>query len=153
MGMAMRVPMPARAAYTEDCRAPRGAVWVLGIPVGAEVRRLRRVRYADDIPLAVLDNILPLGRNLPADDELASTGLHDALRRHGIVVASFTQSITARGATEDEAALLDIGPGEPVLSVDRVSYDDDRCSIEYGQLAIRADIYSIAAVLDPSRSC
>ena len=107
---------------------------------------LRRLRLADDVPLALLTNYLPA--RFPLDPaELATSGLYACLRAAGVTLKIAHQRIGARLLDDEEAALL----GEPVpaagLSVERIAYDDTGRFVEYGRHLYRATGYRVRSSL------
>jgi DNA-binding GntR family transcriptional regulator len=119
----------------------------LGIAADAEVLRIRRVRLADDVPLAVLENYLPGAYADIDEDRLSSGGLYHELRARGVVLRVARQRIGARKATNEEARLLDLPRGAPVLTMDRTAYDADGAAVEYGHHCYRPDLYSFEMTL------
>jgi len=108
--------------------------------------RLRRLRLADDLPLAVLTNFLPARIGLdPAD--LEQRGLYACLRDLGVNLRLAHQRVSARLATEEEAGLLGQPPPLACLTADRLAYDDSGRLVEYGRHIYNAEYYSIRASL------
>jgi DNA-binding GntR family transcriptional regulator len=119
----------------------------LGVAQDSEVLRLRRLRLADDVPIAVLENYLPSAfADLPADS-MSGSGLYAELRARGVTLRVARQRIGARKATGDEARLLGIGRGAPVLTMDRTAYDADGAAVEYGHHCYRPDLYGFEMTL------
>nr|WP_223182682.1 MULTISPECIES: GntR family transcriptional regulator [unclassified Streptomyces] len=114
----------------------------LGIPEGSEVRYLERLRTAHGEPLAYLRNHLPPGLLGPDTPDLEHTGLYRALRSAAVTLHSARQSVGARAASPGEAALLDEREGAPLLTMERVGYDDTGRAVEYGSHLYRAARYS-----------
>jgi DNA-binding GntR family transcriptional regulator len=119
----------------------------LGIEPEAEVLRVRRVRLADDVPLAVLENYLPSTYGDIDEERLSGGGLYHELRARGVVLRVARQRIGARKATNEEARLLDLPRGAPVLTMDRTAYDADGAAVEYGHHCYRPDLYSFEMTL------
>ena len=119
----------------------------LGVETGSEVLHLRRVRLADETPIAVLENFLPPAFADLAADELAARGLYDALRSRGVTIRVARQQIGARRATKQEAGLLDLDRGAPVLTMDRTAYDASGTAVEYGHHCYRPDLYGFEMTL------
>ncbi|GAA4755360.1 GntR family transcriptional regulator IolR [Amnibacterium soli] len=119
----------------------------LGVAPEAEVLRIRRLRLADDVPLAVLQNYLPPALADLDEQELADAGLYGGLRSRGVVLRVARQRIGARKATNEEARLLDLTRGAPVLTMDRTAYDADGAAVEYGHHCYRPDLYSFEMTL------
>lgn len=108
--------------------------------------KIRRLRLADDVPLAVLTNYLPAHLEITRDD-LEAKGLYACLRSLGINLKIAHQQISARLMTEEEADLLDVQPPAACLTVDRLGYDDVGRFVEFGQHIYHAAHYSIQSSL------
>lgn len=119
----------------------------LGLPDGTEVYAVERLRYADDEPLALLQNYLPTGRVTLTPEDLAARGLYEILRRTGIIPKMASQTIGARKARSDEARTLHEAKGAPLLTMSRTAYDDHGHAIEYGDHVYRASRYSFELTL------
>lgn len=100
-----------------------------------------RLRFADDHPLAILTNLIPLDI-APSWQELGEAGLYTCLHQRGVDIASATQEIGARGATEDEAGTLGEEPGAPLLTMHRVGRTTEGRPVEIGQHVYRPSLYS-----------
>lgn len=94
-------------------------------PLGAEVYALDRVRQFEGTPFTVERIRLPaalcdgMERDLPLPNSLYPY-LQD---RFGVSVMTAEESLTAVGAAEDEARLLRVVPGTPLLRVERRALD------------------------------
>lgn len=119
----------------------------LSVPEASEVYHLRRLRYADDEPLAVLRNYLPTSRLRLDAGALAEHGLYQLLRRAGVQPKVATQTIGARAATAGEAGMLGERKGAPLLTMTRTAYDDAGTAVEYGNHVYRASVYSFEITL------
>jgi GntR family transcriptional regulator len=111
-----------------------------------ELVKVRRLRLADDMPLAILTNYLPRRYGIIAED-LQRHGLYDLLRARGINLKIAHQRIDARLLTDEEAALLDEDPPAACLTAERVSYDDTGAFVEFGRHVYRSARYSIQSSL------
>ena len=120
----------------------------LGVPPGTEVVHLVRLRRARGVPLAVLLNWLPVpvAGTIPGD-ELEDAGLYACLRVRGTTVHSAHQRIGARAATTEEARLLGMRRGSPLLTMERTSFDDRARPIEWGSHVYDARAYSFTTTL------
>ncbi|GAB3128464.1 GntR family transcriptional regulator [Tsukamurella serpentis] len=112
----------------------------LGIEHDAQVVSIRRLRSADDVPLAILTNFLP-AELAPAPDELQSKGLYQCLRGRGITIAQAQQRIGARISDDEESRLLDDPAGGAVLTMQRVAFNESGTAIELGRHVYRASRY------------
>ena len=116
----------------------------LGIEPGDPVLRLQRLRLADGLPLAIMDNTVPvkvLSSALLADD-LERAGLYELLRAQGVRFHSAHETIAARTATAREARLFEASRNATVLTMARTAYDPAGTVIEFGQHSYLASRYS-----------
>jgi DNA-binding GntR family transcriptional regulator len=111
-----------------------------------ELVKVRRLRLADDMPLAILTNYLPRRFEISADD-LQRHGLYECLRALGVNLKIAQQRINARLMTDEEAGLLDEEPPAACLTADRVAYDDTGSFVEFGRHVYRSAHYSIQSSL------
>ncbi|GAA0389797.1 GntR family transcriptional regulator [Streptomyces luteireticuli] len=114
----------------------------LGVPEGAEVVHIERLRLAHGEPVAHLRNDLPAGLLDLDGDVLAETGLYRLMRTAGITLHSARQTIGARAATPEEAELLGEPTGAPLLTMERTTFDDTGRAVEFGSHLYRASRYS-----------
>ncbi|WP_329415544.1 GntR family transcriptional regulator [Streptomyces sp. NBC_00704] len=114
----------------------------LGIGEGGEVTLLERLRATHGQPVAFLRNYLPPAVADLDTGRLEATGLYRLLRSAGITLHSAHQSVGARSATAEEAALLAEREGAALLTMRRTAYDDTGRPVEYGTHVYRASRYS-----------
>ncbi len=122
---------------------------------GADVLRVARLRTADDAPLALQLAFLRSSlASLTVDDLEVDGSLYRALeRRFGVLPQRARQTITARLPTRRERVLLEIGSHEPVLGLERTTFDPDDLPFEFVRSAYRGDRYRVALDLRaPDRS-
>ncbi|PYY35486.1 GntR family transcriptional regulator [Curtobacterium sp. MCBD17_030] len=130
-----------------DVPATQAVAEALGVEVGASVVHVLRVRFAEDVPMAVLENYLPPEFADITDEDLRAHGLYQLLRSRGVTMRVAKQRIGARAATDDEAGLLEIEDGDPVLTMSRTAYDASGRAVEYGVHCYRPDRYSFEVTL------
>jgi DNA-binding GntR family transcriptional regulator len=119
----------------------------LGLEDGREVLAVERLRYADGQPLAVMRNWLPVGLVELDVGRLERTGLYQLMRAAGIGLHLASQTIGARGAGTAEAKLLQAHKGEPLLTMERTTYNENGQPVELGDHLYRASLYSFEIVL------
>jgi DNA-binding GntR family transcriptional regulator len=112
----------------------------LNLAEDREVVTIRRLRFANGEPLALMLNHLPV-ELAPEVGELENAGLYQSLRAHGVHIRLARQRIGARPATRAEARLLDEKPGAPLLTLTRTAFDDSGRAVEYGTHCYRASRY------------
>ena len=113
----------------------------LGVKEGDGVLAVSRLRYADDHPLAILSNLIPLDI-APTWQELGDGGLYQCLHDRGVDIAAASQEIGARGATAEEAETLGEQPGAPLLTMHRVGRTAEGRAVEVGHHVYRPSLYS-----------
>lgn len=119
----------------------------LAVELGSDVVFIRRQRSTDGVPVAVLENYLPVEFADITTEQLEDRGLYQILRSRGVTIRVAKQQIGARRERDDEAELLDIDPGGPVLTMDRVAFDNSGRAIEVGHHCYRPDMYSFETTL------
>jgi DNA-binding GntR family transcriptional regulator len=105
------------------------------------VLRFERLRVAGSDPIALMLNVVPIDLLEIEKDDLERTGLYELFRESGIAPHVATQRIGARKAGAGEAELLEVEPGDPVLTMTRVAYDTNGRPIEYGSHRYPAESY------------
>jgi GntR family transcriptional regulator len=123
----------------------QGAIEAAGVSE-TEFVKIRRLRLADDVPLAILTNYLPVRFEITESD-LQSKGLYACLRARGVNLKIAHQQISARLMSEEEAELLDEETPAACLTVDRLAYDDLGQFVEFGRHIYHAGHYSIQSSL------
>jgi DNA-binding GntR family transcriptional regulator len=127
--------------------ADEAAAEILGVEVGSPTLFLRRLRLADGVPLALLENTLPEPfANIDADS-LTRHGLYKILRSRGVNMRVAKQTIGARQATAEEARLLDMPERSAVLTMNRTAFDNSGRAVEFGRHCYRPDLYSFEITL------
>lgn len=116
------------------------------IAPGSEIFELRRLRYLDDVAVALDHNRLPL-RFLPRALALdfRSASLYGSLEEAGNVLLRAELRIEARGATEEDAERLGLEPGAPVLSTTEHVKGRDGRIVTIGCTVYRPDRYRFLA--------
>ena len=136
-----------RLLLREVVAADEKTAEALGIEPGSPVDHIRRLRLADDVPVAVLENYLPVDLAQFATDDLAASGLYQLLRGQGVTMRVAKQRIGARAAHDDEADLLEIEAGGPLLTMTRTAYDASGRAVEVGTHCYLPDLYSFSITL------
>ena len=94
-----------------------------------------------------MHNVVPAGLLKIEKEDLERTGLYELFRKNGISPHIATQQIGARKARAEEAELLEIEPGDPVLTMTRIAYNTNGYPIEYGSHRYPAESYSFELML------
>jgi GntR family transcriptional regulator len=119
-----------------------------GIAPGAEVLELLRLRMLDGLPISLDHNRVPL-RLLPGalDVDFSTASLYAALDAEGHHPTRADYEVEARAVAEDEAELLGLAPGAPVLQTITVAIKEDGQVVDLGRTIYRADRYRFQATL------
>jgi GntR family transcriptional regulator len=136
-----------RVLAFEEASCPGEVAEQLGIEPETIVLRFDRLRLAGSDPIAYMRNVVPAGLLDIEKEDLERTGLYELFRDGGIRPHVATQRIGARKAGAEEAELLEIGLGEPVLTANRVAYDAGGRAIEYGCHCYPAESYWVEMML------
>jgi GntR family transcriptional regulator len=121
----------------------------LGIPAREPVVHLRRLRQADAEPIALESTVLIgacAGAVMTAD--LTQGSLHDTLTRAGIVLRRGTGTISATAATAEDARLLAIRVGDPLLVERRIIVDSHGRRVESTESRYPANRYGLVVQFD-----
>lgn len=127
--------------------APDEVAVALHLPAGEPVIAIERLRYAQDEPLALMHNYLPVGIAALTAEALERRGLYQILRDAGIQMRIADQTISARKASAVEARLLKETRGAPLLAMARTAYDHAGRPVEYGSHVYRASRYTFELTL------
>jgi DNA-binding GntR family transcriptional regulator len=121
----------------------------LGIPSRQPIVELRRLRLADGEPI-VLETAVLIGATAPAimTADLANGSLHETLREADFVLRRGTGTISAAAATAEDARLLGIRPGDPLLVERRVIVDGHGRAIEATESRYAAGRYGLEVQFD-----
>ena len=113
-----------------------------------EVWEVYRLRLADAEPVSLQWCYIPV-RVTPGLDQHDLTGSLWALfaDRYGLTLAMAEQTVRARGATPEEADLLDIDEGDAVFVITRTIYDGTGAPVQYLHSLWRADRYDFTVRL------
>ena len=131
----------------EMVSASKRVAELLAVPVGAKVLRLRRLRFANSEPLAILENYLPDDLGDIGSGDLESRGLYQLMRAQGVHIRVAKQRIGARAGTPEECQLLGERKNSPLLTMDRATHDDSGRPVEWGHHVYRASQYSFEVTL------
>ena len=152
-------------SFSEEMRArgrePR-SVWInkaagtvtpeesltLRLSPGTPVFRFHRIRFADDVAMAI-EYATVLADCLPSLDAVA-TSLYEALEQAGNRPVRALQRLRAVLFTAEQAKLLKAQERDAGLLVARVGYLKDGRAVEFSQSYYRGDIYDFVAELSAS---
>lgn len=107
----------------------------LRIETGTLIFRLQRLRLADEEPLAIeVSQIHFKGCERLLEEDLEHNSLYRVLEsKFGIMLMEADQELEAGLVGNDEAQILNIAPGSPVLFTRRTTYTERNQPIEYAR--------------------
>jgi GntR family transcriptional regulator len=112
---------------------------------GTPVYRFNRIRYADEVPMA-LEYATVLASCLPSIDAVEAS-LYEALERTGNRPVRALQRLRAVLLTAEQAKLLKAQENDAGLLVERLGFLKDGRAAEFSQSYYRGDIYDFVAEL------
>ena len=118
----------------------------LGLSPGTRVFRFGRIRFADQMPMALEYSTIS-GFALPGLDAVGSS-LYEALEAAGNRPVRALQRLRAVLFESEQAKLLDIEPGSPGLFIERRGYLEDGRPVELTHSWYRGDAYDFVAELN-----
>lgn len=117
----------------------------LGLSPGAAVYRFHRIRYADELPMALEYSSVPASC-LPGLEAVGDS-LYDALAATGSRPNRALQRLRAVLFTAEQAALLGIAPQSAGLLIERRAFHNGQ-AVEVTQSFYRGDAYDFVAELN-----
>jgi GntR family transcriptional regulator len=116
-----------------------------------EILHLQSVRYANEVPIVVLDNYFPhelcgFLAELELDDPEFS--IERALSEHGIELTRANGEISAVRASAHEAQYLKIARGSPLVEIATKAYNADGRVVEYSRGVVATERYPLALYSD-----
>lgn len=126
---------------------------LLGVVPHANVLHVRRLRMADDVPMALEDLHVPcdIAPGLTGGD-LENTSFYQLLaQRFETPIVSGTQTVEPCLTSGDEAELLGVEPGDPAFLFERTSRIADGRVAEFVRSIYRGDRYRIVVDIFPNQ--
>ena len=103
----------------------------LQLAPGSNVLEIRRLRSADDEPMAIETTTLTPSLLWVLEEDLESASLYSTLTSRGVLPARAVGTQVAALAGPDDAALLDVEDGAPLFIERRLVSDDAGTPIEF----------------------
>ncbi|MBI3283914.1 MAG: GntR family transcriptional regulator [Burkholderiales bacterium] len=120
-------------------------ILALGLSPNSVVSRLKRLRTADNVVMAIESSTIP-ALYLPNPKQVGSS-LYGYLEAHDAAPTRALQHIRAVNATTEQARLAGIKPGAAMLFITRVGYLAGGAAIELTHSYCRSDYYDFVAEL------
>lgn len=118
---------------------------VLGLSPGSAVLRFHRIRFADDVPMALEYTSIP--RIYLGSERAVDTSLYAALEKADSRPVRALQRLRAVLFTREQAELLGIDAGAPGLLIERRGFLADGQAVEFTRSFYRGDSYDFVAEL------
>ena len=120
----------------------------LSLAPGAPIFQLRRLRFLDDVAVGLEVARIPVAvAPALAGSDFSQTSLYDELRAAGVIPTRADYDVRAVAADPDEATLLGVGPGAPLLCTRAVTFDQSARPIELSRSLFRGDRYRFRTTL------
>ncbi|MGJ7910162.1 GntR family transcriptional regulator [Neobacillus sp. LXY-1] len=152
-------PLQGLTSFTEDMKArglepgsqlihfeiipaPSQVAAQLSIPEFGPVYEIKRIRLADGVPMALETNYISANLIKGLTEEIVNKSLYSFIEENlKLTINHATQVIESTIANNNEAKLLKIKKGAPVLFIQRNTYLKDSTPVEYVKSLYRADRY------------
>ncbi len=130
----------ARVLAVALTRAEAPVAAALRLGTGEAVVAVTRVRLADGDPIALERSWFPAARFPGLAEQALGGSLYELLRdRYGDAPERAVERIEPVAAEDETASLLDVEPGTPLLSVERVAYNRAGDPVEHARDLFRGD--------------
>ncbi|MBX7430863.1 GntR family transcriptional regulator [Mycobacterium sp. Y57] len=111
----------------------------LGLRRAGQVHEIHRVRTADGEPILLEEAYLPAAAFPEVLSRDLQGSLYALMRDYGRPPVSADQRIEATQATPEQAQVLHVAPGSPLLLIVRTSFADDGTAVEFSRDYHRSD--------------
>jgi GntR family transcriptional regulator len=144
MALRGRTPRSTWLRRSAGAVTPEEAM-VLGVSPGSPVLRFHRIRYADDVPMALEYSSIP--SQYLVSEKAVEASLYAALEKTGSRPVRALQRLRAVLFTAEQAELLGIEAGAPGLLIERRGFLRDGQAVEFTRSYYRGDSYDFVAEL------
>jgi GntR family transcriptional regulator len=112
------------------------------IPMASDIqlRRIKRVRFANEMPVGIHDSYLQ-GIDITREELEAEGSLYRLLDAKGMILDEGEEILEATVASAEEAQLLNVSTGFPLLRATRLTWDKDGNFVEFVVALYHADLY------------
>jgi GntR family transcriptional regulator len=120
--------------------ASRKVARALDVEVAHQVYRVHRLRFANNLPLAIELSFFPCERCPGLEEvDLATTSIRHLFEKMDIRLKRVHQTLEAVRATQEEAQILEVEPGFPLMLIERRGYDAAGQVVEFSKDRFRGD--------------
>jgi GntR family transcriptional regulator len=115
---------------------------------GERIYLLKRLRFVDDIPMAVVTSYLPANIFPDLDkQDLEKQSLYHLFEQFYKRKLHWAEEVIGAATVKpDDAKLLQAAPGSAVLLIKETTYDTQQTAIEYSVSVLRGDRYTASIV-------
>jgi len=127
----------------------------LKVRTGSRLLHLERLRFLDDLPVAITSSWIPLAR-VPGLErrDFTTDSLYRVLGdRFDLRATRADFEVESRVAGDEDARRLDIPVGAPLLVATQTTEDQHGRRFELSQMVYRADAYRFRATLVAGQTC
>ncbi len=113
----------------------------LNIVPGDKIIYAKRLRLVDGEPMALFENYISSETGVTEKDDFSGSVFSLFEKKYGIKISSSEKIIEAGIVRKEDADLLQISAGDPVLIITYTTYDSNNRRIELAEGIYRADRY------------
>lgn len=124
--------------------APRKVQQKLELPEGSELLTIERIRLGDGLPIGLQTSYLVLqpGQSVEMEELEKAGSLYRILQdKFQIIPWAADETLEVTLASKEEAELLQVSEGSPLLLNERILYSQDRKAVEFVKILYRGDRY------------
>ncbi|MGM0860851.1 GntR family transcriptional regulator [Bacillus atrophaeus] len=115
----------------------------------SKIHKVIRVRLANDIPMAIEASYIPFDMAGELHDSHFQTSIYEHIEQYNSSPISHAkQELEPSAATQEEAKLLEIKKGAPVLLIKRTTYLQSGIAFEHVKSIYRGDRYTFVHYMD-----
>jgi GntR family transcriptional regulator len=108
---------------------------------GEEIIYLKRLRMVDEEPIALFENYICTSTGVNENDDFNGSIYSLFEEKNDIKISCAERTIEAGIVRSEDAQLLGIAEGDPILIISYITYDSGNNPIEYAEGIYRADRY------------
>ncbi len=122
---------------------------LLALPPDAPVLFLRRRRFVDDAPINLTENYVPLAAapGIEAEDFTRQRLFQCLEDRYGHRLSWARRTFEARPAAAEQAQVLALPPGAPVMYIEQITYLADDRPVEFSDIWLRSDRFRLSSII------
>lgn len=122
---------------------------ILGCGHPSSIHKITRVRLANDIPMAIESSHIPFELAGELNESHFQSSIYDHIERYNsIPISRAKQELEPSAATTEEANILGIQKGAPVLLIKRTTYLQNGTAFEHAKSVYRGDRYTFVHYMD-----